>query len=1012
MGAYNPALLEWKTHPYPPIEVNNLYLIESPEDGNLFLVPYLGSNSVFRFDRSRMKWFRVGNFMYSDHHKQIEIENLNSIMVFYGADNSSISLTAEGEASELANTVHNGFWLVVYRGRKGESRAQIGNWVVAEFYNWVDQDVSRRVYVDVSGPGDTTWSNLRLDDRFRGLISSVAYLKGVFYCVFQYRFLELPHIATYNLALQEWKIYRCPPFIQRFNLRPHPDVELIDSPDDDGKILVSYCYGEGYVCVFRFDQSQMKWFRIENFMSDSLYNEYQQFKSENLNNRVLFCSSVINNISLRPAAEGEASELAKQLVGYRRCISTSSGERLYYTDQIRFRAVCKNWRSNIYDNIKFADKLPWIMGYKATNKEILSSSIFFLYEPSLKRRYRLKKRILIGAELRASKYGCGEIIKLPTELEHMENINQATFSAAPTSSDCVIFVIFLSNNRADLNSVFTSRLRDTTWRGFCFHGYYGQLIYNMAYANGVFYCAFHVGTGIMGAYNPALLEWKTHPYPPIFQRPYDQYHIFLIESPEDGNLLLYCGSNCVFRFDQSQLKWFRVGNFMYCSDHDHEQIEIENLNNRMIFYGVDNSSISVTAEGEASELANTIHNAFGLCVSTGSRVCVDVSGFKNFFKRDNDIPQTSVSSSPSDKLPWIICYDEVLHNQFSSSSFYLYEPSQKRSYLLKNKFLARAVLHASKFGWLLLSKEKYSPYSSIYFFFYCPFTGEIIQLPKLVMHIINRATFSTAPTSSDCVIFVFHSRSYEPHEFANKFCVSTCSPRDTTWSNLSFNGYFGRQIKKVAYAKGVFYCDFYPFFNRMGAYNPALKEWKTHPYPLGLGFQGHNALDHHLDLIDSPDDGNILLLSYCLSKPHVICVFKFDQSQMKWFRIENFISGSSYKEDNNQQVEIETLNSRILFCSSSFNSISLPAEGEASELADTIHWCTIKECNSRSGCRQRCIDHLVYGKSKVWIQPRRAHKFMTTSMDKPDCWEKFRFFIIGSIVLFWITIYIYSGWGK
>ncbi|KAK3200541.1 hypothetical protein Dsin_023956 [Dipteronia sinensis] len=157
MGAYNPALLEWKTHPYSPIfqrpySVYNLYLIESPEDGNLFLVPYLGSSCVFRSDLSQMKWFGVGNFMCNDHyHKQIEIENLNSIMVFYGEDNSSMSLTAEGEASELANTVHNGSWLVVYRGSKGESCPQ-SNWVVPEFYNWVDKDVSRSRKIWIQPP--------------------------------------------------------------------------------------------------------------------------------------------------------------------------------------------------------------------------------------------------------------------------------------------------------------------------------------------------------------------------------------------------------------------------------------------------------------------------------------------------------------------------------------------------------------------------------------------------------------------------------------------------------------------------------------------------------------------------------------------------------------------------------------------------------------------------------------------------------------------------------------------
>ncbi|KAL5837863.1 hypothetical protein ACOSQ3_015032 [Xanthoceras sorbifolium] len=311
-------------------------------------------------------------------------------------------------------------------------------------------------------------------------------------------------------------------------------------------------------------------------------------------------------------------------------------ERLYYIDQIRFRAVCKSWRSNIYDDIKFADKLPWIMGYSGTKK--IQRSLFYLYEPSQKRRYRLKNKILLGAELRASKFGwlllskkltksytcsssfsssffffyspfTGEIIQLP-ELQ-MEAINRATFSTAPTSSDCVIFVINLCY-RANKFCVNTFSLRDTTWSSHWFNDYHGHgsLIYNVAYAKGVFYCAFHA-FDMMGAYNPALHEWKLHPYPPVFKRPY-QYYLSLIESPDDGNLILlsynYNDPEWVFRFDQSQAKWFIIENFMSDYEHnEHEQVEVENLNNRIIYYALDNS-ICLPAEGEASKLANTIQS--------------------------------------------------------------------------------------------------------------------------------------------------------------------------------------------------------------------------------------------------------------------------------------------------------------------------------------------------------------------------------------------------------------------
>ncbi|KAI9186693.1 hypothetical protein LWI28_019908 [Acer negundo] len=642
-------------------------------------------------------------------------------------------------------------------------------------------------------------------------------------------------------------------------------------------------------------------------------------------------------------------------------------ERLYYIDQIRFRAVCKRLRSSIYNHIKFADKLPWIMGY-SENKDI-RSSLFYLYEPSQKRRYRLDNEILVGAELHASRFGwlllskktksstsphsfffycpfTGEIIQLP-EL-HMGDANRATFSTAPTSSDCVIFVISIHlPYRTDIDYKFcvsTCSPGDTTWRSNLRLGEnYGGPLFSVAYANGVFYCAFHAYL-MMGAYNHALQEWKVHPYPPVFKRP-TYYFLYLIESPDDGNIILlskhytgpaeYCVN--VFRFDQSQRKWYRIENFTsgYSESHDRDDeqnVEIENLNKRMLFYS-DLNGLSLAAEGDASELANTIHEASMLLtdhsihtyyhnnMSNLSDLPVEIINFiAERLYYTNQIRFRAVCKRLrssvynhikfADKLPWIMGYS--VNKYICSSLFYLYEPSQKRRYRLDNEILVGAELQALKFGWLLLSKKTKSSTSPHSFFLYCPFTGEIMLLPELDMGGANRATFSTAPTSSDCVIFVITIHLLYRPDIGYKFCVSTCSPGDTTWrSNLRLAETYGTLMFNVAYVNGVFYCAFHAYL-MMGAYNHALQEWKVHPYPPVF----KRPTYYFLYLIESPDDRSVILLSEHYTGPAEdrVNVFRFDQSQMKWYRIENFSSGysESHVRDDEQTMEIENLNKRML----------------------------------------------------------------------------------------------------
>ncbi|KAK0602545.1 hypothetical protein LWI29_034591 [Acer saccharum] len=128
------------------------------------------------------------------------------------------------------------------------------------------------------------------------------------------------------------------------------------------------------------------------------------------------------------------------------------------------------------------------------------------------------------------------------------------------------------------------------------------------------------------------------------------------------------------------------------------------------------------------------------------------------------------------------------------------------------------------------------------FSFYSPFTNKIIELPALDMTISAgkiftdaMATFSTAPTSSDCVIWVVSTEppkkevSFRPL-FFEEFCVSTCSPGCKTWNNvlLGTNGNrYCAGISGIAQVDGVLYFIFHKARSMiavMGAFKLGLQE--------------------------------------------------------------------------------------------------------------------------------------------------------------------------------------------
>ncbi|KAL5861559.1 hypothetical protein ACOSQ4_002855 [Xanthoceras sorbifolium] len=138
-----------------------------------------------------------------------------------------------------------------------------------------------------------------------------------------------------------------------------------------------------------------------------------------------------------------------------------------------------------------------------------------------------------------------------------------------------------------------------------------------------------------------------------------------------------------------------------------------------------------------------------------------------------------------------------------------------------------------------------------------------------------------------------------------------------TWSDCLFDFEYGdyEDIRSLAFDGGVLYCHF-PFGGVVGSFKVEQQEWKLHPSPLpGDG-----------SVIESRDS-EILLTAHASELPwHFIIrdVFRLDRSEMKWVKLEN-------------------LDDKVLFLSPT-SSMSLPAAGKASKLANTIH-------HQRYGCK-------------------------------------------------------------
>ncbi|KAJ9682104.1 hypothetical protein PVL29_018139 [Vitis rotundifolia] len=117
----------------------------------------------------------------------------------------------------------------------------------------------------------------------------------------------------------------------------------------------------------------------------------------------------------------------------------------------------------------------------------------------------------------------------------------------------------------------------------------------------------------------------------------------------------------------------------------------------------------------------------------------------------------------------------------------LSEPSRKLPYILIDErawsLLSDVTVCASRVGWVLFAKMVYELCNVTFYYVYNPLTKEIISLPRFKWHRAQRhkylpekqATFSSVPTSPDCVFIVAHICDRE------EIFISTYSNGDTKW---------------------------------------------------------------------------------------------------------------------------------------------------------------------------------------------------------------------------------------
>ncbi|KAL6217144.1 hypothetical protein ACLB2K_010361 [Fragaria x ananassa] len=270
-------------------------------------------------------------------------------------------------------------------------------------------------------------------------------------------------------------------------------------------------------------------------------------------------------------------------------------DRLPYRDLVRSAALCKTWRRVIY-GAHLPQLSTLLVSYLITytcNRD--GKHIEFLDMQGETYKYTVKHELLVGTNPGpyASKYGwlllnryglnkeqfylynpfCNEVIQLPElDLEPGFYVEIATFTAPPTSPNCVIFVLCRKyQSRSQNCNISTYKLGNRRWSNYkttCQGSVEG-----VTYVDGIFYCIFPEKNHLDGSssvfistFDIAVQKWVMD-YTSIKIEDHNESRTFYLVESINGKLLLAVSdlahdvrSHCwfLYQFDWLRKDWTMV----------------------------------------------------------------------------------------------------------------------------------------------------------------------------------------------------------------------------------------------------------------------------------------------------------------------------------------------------------------------------------------------------------------------------------------------------------------------
>ncbi|KAJ3703222.1 hypothetical protein LUZ61_006927 [Rhynchospora tenuis] len=222
--------------------------------------------------------------------------------------------------------------------------------------------------------------------------------------------------------------------------------------------------------------------------------------------------------------------------------------------------------------------------------------------------------------------------------------------------------------------------------------------------------------------------------------------------------------------------------------------------------------------------------------------------------------------------PWLMHLPNIKYR-----SYKFFDPFYCKEYTFKNDALNASdhlALRFSKDGWVVVTEGNNRV------FILNPSTAQVIKLPCLEKYIFDSISFMSVPTSPDFVVYGFF------FQICGEFVeISLWRPGEKEWRVLEFRPSipFFPSSNNVVLFQGEFYC--LGRKGELGVFNPVLECWNVLCKPKPLHFSEPLYGDEYCHLLEL--NGNLISVFRTDNTKKPICVFKLDQSEIVWEKLEH-----------------------------------------------------------------------------------------------------------------------------